>query len=557
MELRFTKDSYKAVQKAGAKSPVFHEEDPWREVEVETRLIMAEDYALIKTTLMKDKLFQFIENRRIVRGIENLEKIQAGDGKAVKIKTLPLLAEAARDVIGKTKNKFAFFKNDKFGCLLPYFVEAVRYHPPERFSDAHVNVELRALHRGDKEKDNTHAQRTARFYRADLGGHTVAQILEKKGLLVETENLMEEYLEDLKRHEDIAPRTGEQYVARGQAEHLSSDDDDENNRYRHEILQMLRQGEGARVVIDDQIDFGDQTAHLSTTFWTKGKGDEDDGDEEGAKDYVIPIHPVVRVFDLWRHAFVVIHVTNLEKYIYDAKIIDKIVLPTDHKRLIEALVTGTVKRMDDVVKGKAAGIIVLCTGMPGTGKTLTAEVYGEVAKRPLYTVQCSQLGTDSDDLEKNLSEALERANRWRAILLIDEADVYIYERGHNLYQNAIVGVFLRLLEYFNGILFMNTNREDVIDDAILSRATAHLRYHNPDPEKAARIWRILLKQYSVDGSDAFVEKVLAKWPGISGRNIRQIVRLGKMMADQEKRDATLEDLAFAADFQDLAWKQPQ
>src|SRR6185295_19284784 len=104
-----------------------------------------------------------------------------------------------------------------------------------------------------------------------------------------------------------------------------------------------------------------------------------------------------------------------------------------------------------IVAGKTGGTIVFCTGEPGTGKTLTGEVFSEVIKRPLYVVQCSQLGTDEEELEKQLKKVLRRAQRWGAILLIDEADVYVRERGDDIQQNAIVGVFLRVLEYYRGI----------------------------------------------------------------------------------------------------------
>ena len=73
--------------------------------------------------------------------------------------------------------------------------------------------------------------------------------------------------------------------------------------------------------------------------------------------------------------------------------------------------------------------------------------FREASKKALYVVQCSQLGISAEQLEEKLSGVLERASRWGIILLIDEADVYIHERGNDLEQNAIVGVFLRLLEY--------------------------------------------------------------------------------------------------------------
>lgn len=51
------------------------------------------------------------------------------------------------------------------------------------------------------------------------------------------------------------------------------------------------------------------------------------------------------------------------------------------------------------------------------------------------------------------------AHGWGAVLLLDEADVYLERRSINdLMRNSLVSIFLRLLEYFQGILFLTTNR---------------------------------------------------------------------------------------------------
>ena len=54
--------------------------------------------------------------------------------------------------------------------------------------------------------------------------------------------------------------------------------------------------------------------------------------------------------------------------------------------------------------------------------------------------------------------------------------MYIKRRDDNIAANAVVGVFLRVLEYFNGLLFLTTNRIDDIDEAIISRCIAMVRY---------------------------------------------------------------------------------
>ncbi|MEJ2459608.1 MAG: ATP-binding protein, partial [Novosphingobium sp.] len=181
--------------------------------------------------------------------------------------------------------------------------------------------------------------------------------------------------------------------------------------------------------------------------------------------------------------------------------------------------------MDDIVEGKSGGTTVLCAGPPGVGKTLTAEVYSEIIRRPLYRVHSGQLGLNVTQMEAALKDVLTRAQRWGAVMLIDEADVYIKRREDDMTMNAVVGVFLRVLEYFNGLLFLTTNRVDDIDEAIVSRCIALIRYHQPDRESRARIWRVMLDQFCLAVDDALVERLADLFPQASGRDIKGLAKL--------------------------------
>jgi AAA+ superfamily predicted ATPase len=257
------------------------------------------------------------------------------------------------------------------------------------------------------------------------------------------------------------------------------------------------------------------------------------------------------VFDLEKHSYVEINVQHLEPYKYDKTLISKLVLSEEKKSLINTLVSGSQENIEDIVAGKMAGVIVLATGEPGIGKTLTAEVFSEEIEKPLYVVQCSQLGLDIETIEGNLSKVLGRAQRWGAILLIDEADVYIHERGNDMEQNAIIGVFLRVLEYYRGILFMTSNRGEIIDDAIMSRATAWIRYERPSPKELKEIWAVLSKQFKVSfENDAVVNKLIALYPRMSGREVRNILKLTRLA--HGSAEVNLDELKYLAGFQQLA-----
>ena len=85
-------------------------------------------------------------------------------------------------------------------------------------------------------------------------------------------------------------------------------------------------------------------------------------------------------------------------------------------------------------------MIMLLSGPPGVGKTLTAESVAENMKVPLYMMSAGDLGTRTYEVEQNLSNILEMCTKWDGcILLIDEADVFLEQRSaNNIERNQLV-----------------------------------------------------------------------------------------------------------------------
>lgn len=76
------------------------------------------------------------------------------------------------------------------------------------------------------------------------------------------------------------------------------------------------------------------------------------------------------------------------------------------------------------------------------------------------------------------------------MLLLDEADVFLETRtDHNHFMNGIVAVFLRMLEWFEGVLFLTTNRASKFDPAILSRIHIIVKYPELKQDQRMGIWR--------------------------------------------------------------------
>ncbi|KAI8228287.1 hypothetical protein K4K54_002356 [Colletotrichum sp. SAR 10_86] len=82
------------------------------------------------------------------------------------------------------------------------------------------------------------------------------------------------------------------------------------------------------------------------------------------------------------------------------------------------------------------------------------------------------------------------AHNWACVLLLDEADVFLAKRTKtDVKRNGLVSVFLRILEYYPGILFLTTNRVGAIDDAFRSRLHLTLYYPKLLEKQSIKIWR--------------------------------------------------------------------
>lgn len=131
----------------------------------------------------------------------------------------------------------------------------------------------------------------------------------------------------------------------------------------------------------------------------------------------------------------------------------------------------------DVIQGKGRGLVILLHGVPGVGKTATAEAVALEYRKPLFIITCGDFGLTPSDVEHHLNEVFRLAHLWDCVLLLDEADVFLAARNNlDLNRNALVSVFLRALEYYSGILFLTTNRVGTLDEAFKSRIHISLYY---------------------------------------------------------------------------------
>ena len=369
-------------------------------------------------------------------------------------------------------------------------------------------------------------------------------------------------------------RTKSQLVRRGKLfEALSG--------YHYKCYQGIAVGQGpwgsikynvdSRIIIDthawnrfnpnDQISLNSLGKSSNTQFSDDASDDYDEIDYESGqesaitasnnrglltKDQLLLCKPTVKGYSLKNKKWLTFSIGSVKEINFSNAAFESLVLPTDHKELILALAESQVRHketFDDVVQGKGKGMIMLLSGPPGVGKTLTAEAVAEVMRAPLYTMSAGDLGVESEEIERSLSNVLEMATKWNAILLLDEADVFLEQRSSNdLERNKLVSIFLRMLEYYEGILFLTTNRVDNIDAAFQSRIHLSMQYNDLSKESRKHVWKNFLASAFASatvsnngrgaGQQNFSEKELDRLAEhkMNGREIKNVLKTAQLLA---------------------------
>lgn len=166
-------------------------------------------------------------------------------------------------------------------------------------------------------------------------------------------------------------------------------------------------------------------------------------------------------------------------------------------------------------------------------------------------ISTGELGSYGNQITTRLRKMLAYASTWHAIVLIDEADVFLESRNtagaagadsNRLEHNNMVAVFLRQLEYFQGILFRTSNRLGVLDPATRSRFHLALQYSAPEKERREIMWRHGLTGQVQDepGLKGIIESLSEA--AMNGREISNCINTAKTLARGENKRLTKEHI---------------
>ena len=240
--------------------------------------------------------------------------------------------------------------------------------------------------------------------------------------------------------------------------------------------------------------------------------------------------------------------------------LDALILPPDVKsQIVEIIFAGRNRSQvlygwgfnETIPTGK--GQVVLLSGDPGTGKTLSAEVIAAELGMSLYRINPAKVVSKFvGETEKNLNEILGQAKSMHAILFFDEADALFASRvakvetANDRFVNMETNFLLQQLERYEGMVILATNLETSIDQAFKRRIHYNVSIPFPDPLSRERIWRGVMPARAPVAADINYPK-LGKTFDLSGGHIKNAVMRAAYMAAQAGSSITMALLADAAE----------
>jgi hypothetical protein len=285
----------------------------------------------------------------------------------------------------------------------------------------------------------------------------------------------------------------------------------------------------------------------------KGAQEQNKNNMLSSPEELIFVSPMLEGFALKNKVWLNFYVDDIKPVLWNDAAWGHLVYNEDQKDPVHTFVEHhrRIKAgIDDVITGKGLGLIILLSSPPGTGKTLTAEAVADKTRRPLYYLQAEDLGIDASTLGRNIKKVFEMATEWDAVVLLDEADVFMAQRSpKDIRRNELVSIFLRELEYFQGIrkwlskglslfttfhntncelqVFLTTNLYSTIDNAFRSRVNIHLLFDSLSSSARGQLWQKFMarlpKQEKKKELSANDLNVLAKWE-LNGREIKNSIK---------------------------------
>ncbi len=154
---------------------------------------------------------------------------------------------------------------------------------------------------------------------------------------------------------------------------------------------------------------------------------------------------------------------------------------------------------------------MLFYGAPGTGKTALARYIAQSINKPCIVKKASDLLSKFvGETEANIAKAFKEAKKKNAVLVIDEADSFLYsrEKAVNPWEASMVNEFLTALEDCRSFCICTTNRRKELDPAVMRRFSYKLEFKYSSPKEVLALYKALLAPLCSDKLTSSIQSKL-------------------------------------------------
>lgn len=205
--------------------------------------------------------------------------------------------------------------------------------------------------------------------------------------------------------------------------------------------------------------------------------------------------------------------------------LDQVVLPDEDKGRILSVIENHDQFLHyrrewgfDRVIQYGRGVLLLFSGPPGTGKTMTAHGIANHLGKRVLNVDIPAF-VESREADHYLPALFREARLQDALLFFDECDSLFASRRHG---NQLMNVLLTEIERFEGVAVLATNSPDALDPALDRRILVKVRFAEPDQEARVAIWKKHMPSEAPFAADVDVNALASQFE-ISGGYIKNAV----------------------------------
>jgi hypothetical protein len=233
-------------------------------------------------------------------------------------------------------------------------------------------------------------------------------------------------------------------------------------------------------------------------------------------------------YSLKHGRFVNVDIANIKEFSTKSDYLSKLLIPAADKVFVSAMMQDHYDQQDTQLKLSSTRPAVLCQGSanpqskaltillhghPGVGKTTAAEAFAGAHRKGLFTISCSDLGSDVETMEKKLLGTISLVKKRNCVLhIIELENLYSrQEKGDSLSKNALMSgksetlsiaassltflALFRSLRKYHGVSFIEVREDVALIEGLASKVDVSVAFNPLDLDQALALFKMNIEHY--------------------------------------------------------------